>query len=147
MKVGVYDIINNPLPELHLLKEITVYKKDLEYNEDIVNMLNRELMFDKLDSEYTLALSLTYGLIPRGIIQLSMGSNTKANKNIRGLGIGLLLTGAEQFLCFHNHPGGNKNISLADKSLTIEYDDLGNSIGVEFINHIMVTKGCYKICK
>lgn len=147
MKVGVYDIINNPLPQLRLLREITIYKKDLEYDEDIVNMLNRELLFDKLDSEYTLALSLTYGLIPRGIIQLSMGSNTKANKNIRGLGIGLLLTGAEQFLCFHNHPGGNKNVSLQDKLLTTEYDNLGDCIGVEFIRHIMVTKDYYEICR
>ncbi len=33
MKVEVYDIINNPLPQLHLIKSINIIKLDLEYPE------------------------------------------------------------------------------------------------------------------
>lgn len=146
MKVGVYDIINDPLPKLHLIKEINISKKDSEYDRDIVKMLNRELQFNKLDSEYALALSLTFGLDIRGIIQLSMGNNQRTNENIRGLGIGLLLTGAEQFMCFHNHPGGNRTVTDADRLLTRKYMELGECLGITFIRHLMITKGAYKNC-
>ena len=146
MKIGVYNIINDPIPKLNLIKEINVNKSDFEYDEKIIKLLNKHLMLDKLDSENAYALSLTYGLIPRGIIHLGTGNNEKTITNIRGLGIGLLLTGAEQFMCFHNHPGGNKRISKADNMLTEKNDELGDCIGVHFIRHIMVTKNFWKAC-
>lgn len=146
MKLGVYDIINDPLPKLYLIKEINVKVEDFEYDEDIVKVFNKHLCMDKLDSEYMYALSLSYGLIPRGIVQLSSGNNKKCNMNIRKLGIGLLLTGAEQFMCFHNHPGGNKKITLEDRVATEKYEDLAECIGIDFIRHIMITKDYWEKC-
>lgn len=146
MKIGIYDVINNPLPQLYKIKDINVNKKDFEYDEDIVGIFNKHLKMDQLDSEHMYAISLTNGLIPRGIIKLSMGSNEKCDGNIRGLAIGLLLTGAEQFMCFHNHPGGNRKISLSDKILTEKYEELGECIGINFIRHIMITQNYYSVC-
>ena len=100
MKRGVYDIVNDPLPKLYKIKDITVNQEDFEYDEDIVKIINKHLKMDKLDSEHMYALSLTYGLIPRGIIYVSKGDNESCKANLRGLAIGLLLTGAEQFICF-----------------------------------------------
>ena len=147
MKVGVYNIINDPLPKLNLIKKIDVNEDDFEYDEDIVKMMNKHLKMDKLDSEYIYALSLTYSLIPRGIIQVSSGDNKGSKNNLRGLAIGLLLTGAEQFMCFHNHPGGSKKISQSDILSTEKYDELGDTIGIDFIRHIMITKNYYCNCE
>ena len=147
MKIGVYDVINDPLPQLYKIKEININQQDFEYDEDIVKIFNKHLKMNKLDSEHMYALSLTYGLIPKGIIQVSMGDNNGCKPNLRGLAIGLLLTGAEQFMCFHNHPGGNKNISNKDKILTEQFDMLGDCIGIQFLRHIMITKDYYCICE
>lgn len=147
MRIGVYDIINDPLPKLYKIKDITVDQNKFEYEKDIVNMMNKYLKMDKLDSEHIYALSLTYGLIPKGIIYVSKGDNSGSKANLRGLAIGLLLTGAEQFMCFHNHPGGNKNISMGDKIMTEEFEELGNCIGIEFLTHIMITQNYYHECR
>ena len=146
MKIGVYDIINNPIPQLYKIKDITVNKSDFESDGNIVKMLNKHLLMDKLDSEHIYALSLTYGLIPRGIIQVAVGNNEECDMDKRGLAIGLLLTGAEQFMCFHNHPGGNRKTTIEDQFLTLKYKELGNSIGIDFIRHIMVTQNYYTQC-
>lgn len=147
MKIGVYDIINDPLPKLYKIKDITVNQEDFEYDEDIVKIMNKHLKMDKLDSEHIYALSLTYGLIPRGIIYVSKGDNEASKANLRGLAIGLLLTGAEQFICFHNHPGGNKNVSMGDKLLTERFDKVGDCIGIRFLKHIMITRNYYCECE
>lgn len=146
MKIGVYDIINNPLPQLYTLKEIKIIQNKLENDEDIVQMLNSHLQMDKLNSEHIYALSLTYNLIPRGIIQVSIGKCDGCEVDLRSLAIGLLLTGAEQFMCFHNHPGGCKNISDADINLTNKYIELGNIIGIHFLKHIMITQNYFTYC-
>lgn len=147
MKVGIYDIINDPLPKLLLIKEINVRKTDFERDETMVKILNDKLMFNKLDFEHCYAVSLTYGLECRGIIQLGVGDNKESGINVRGLGIGLLLTGAEQFMVFHNHPGGNKKISPGDKFATLKYQHLGETIGIKFIRHIAVAKDTFIECK
>lgn len=147
MKIGVYDIINDPLPTLHEIKTINANKTSFNADSKIVNVLNKELMMDKMDSEYAYALSLTFDLTPRGIILIGIGNNQNHIENIRGLGIGLLLTGAEQFMVFHNHPGGNKNISMGDKMLSRRYCELGDSIGINFIRHIMITKNYFDVCE
>ena len=146
MKINVYNIINNPLPKLNILKTINVDKDVFSDMDKIIKIFNKELQLDKLDSEHIYALSLTYGLIPRGIIQVAVGSNEESICNTRGLAIALLLTGGEQFVVFHNHPGGNKKISEADCECTEKYRELGDIIGIRFLHHIMVTKNHYEYC-
>lgn len=147
MKVGLYDIINNPLPELYKIKDSNFKDKSLEYDEYIVQELNKNLMLDKLISEHVYLLSLTYSNNPKGIIQLSIGKCDESIISLRDLGIGLLLTGAEQFMCFHNHPGGNREISQSDILLTDRFIEVGNLLGIEFIRHIMITQNYYCECK
>ena len=147
MKISVYTIINNPLPQLYKVNKFSVTKEELESYGNIVNMLNKNLKVDKLSSENIYALSLTYGMIPRGIIHVSSGKCDSCDVNIRDLAIGLLLTGAEQFICFHNHPGGNREISVSDLKLTEQYRTLGKIIGIEFLKHIMITQDYFDYCE
>lgn len=146
MRINIYNIINDPLPKLNKIHGFNAEIKLFQKEEDIVSVLNKELKIDKLSSEHIYALSLTYGLIPKGIIQVGVGTCDGCEANLRDLAIGLLLTGAEQFICFHNHPGGNKNISNADIELTQKYKAIGDLIGIEFIKHIMITQNYYTEC-
>lgn len=146
MKLGIYNVINNPLPQLATIKEIDVNEEDFEYDEKIVNIMNNYLNMDKLSSEYVYALSLTYNCIPRGIVLVSVGKCDQCNPDVRELATGLLLTGAEQFMCFHNHPGYNKKISKDDVNMTNKYKEIGNLIGIHFLKHIMITKDFYDYC-
>lgn len=147
MKVGVYDVINDPLPKLMLIKEIDINREDLKYDKSIVELMNKHFKMDKLTSEYVYALAVTNGLNPKGIIFVSSGDCHGASVDYRKLFIGLLLLGAEQFMCFHNHPGGNKKISKDDIETTKRYYDLGNFIGIRFLKHIMITKDFFDYCK
>lgn len=146
MKVGVYDIINDPLPKLLLIKEINISNKDLEDDDNVVDMMNKYFKMNKLTSEYAYALALTNGLIPKGIIYISSGNCSGVEIDYRKLAMGLLLIGAERFMCFHNHPGGNKKISDGDKEVTNHYNELGRVIGIDFLRHIMITQNTYKYC-
>lgn len=147
MKFGVYDIINNPLPQLHQLKEVEIKGKSLDTNKDIIDILNKDLLMDKLSSEHMYALGITYGRIPKGIIQVGVGKFNECPVNMRDMAIGLLLIGAEQFMCFHNHPGGTEDPSPEDYNITEKFKKLGDLIGIEFLDHIMITQGVYVSCK
>ena len=91
-------------------------------------------------------MSLTYGNLPRGVVQLSIGKCDESSVDIRDLAIGLLLTGAEQFMCFHNHPGGNRKISESDKLLTDKFLELGELLNINFVRHLMVTQDYFCEC-
>ena len=147
MKLSVYDIINDPLPKLNELQIINAEIKSFETDNGIVEVFNKEIKMDKLSSEHIYSLSLTYGLIPRGIIQVGVGKCDSCEANLRDLAIGLLLTGAEQFMCFHNHPGGTRAISEADIELTRRYKELGKILDIQFLKHIMITQGYYTECE
>ena len=147
MKLGIYEIINTPLPKLYKQREIIVNEEDFKYEDEIVKILNKHLKMDKLSSEHFYAVSLTTSLYPKGILQLNIGSFNETIINKRDLAIGLLLTGAERFYIFHNHPGYEKKPSNEDIKITNEVQNLSNIIGVDFDKHIVITKNHYEECK
>ncbi len=147
MKIGVYDIINNPNPSLVEIKIISIKGFNLLSDSAIVDMFNTYLYMDKLSSEHIYALSLNYDCKPNGIIQVAIGKSDGCECNLKQLATGLLLTGAEQFMCFHNHPGGVKSISYDDCELTKKYRKLGELLDITFLKHIMITKDYYTICE
>lgn len=118
----------------------------MDDDDNLVDMMNKHFKMNKLTSEYAYAIALTNGLIPKGIIYISSGNCNSVEIDYRKLAIGLLLTGAERFICFHNHPGGNKKISDGDKETTNHYKQLGMTIGIDFLRHIMITQDTYKYC-
>ena len=146
MHIEVYDIINDPLPQLYLINTIEIDDGYISDDKQIVDIFNNYLKMNKLSSEHIYALSLTYGFIPKGIIQVSVGKADKCELNEKILATGLLLTGAEQFICLHNHPGGVKDVSSLDVKLTMEYKKIGELIGIDFLRHIMITQDFCTYC-
>ena len=147
MIVNLYDIINNPLPQLLKIKQFQAKQQDFLYDNSIIRFMNKNLYMDKLSSEHIYCLSLTFALSPKGIIQVAVGQNDSCKLDSRILSTGLLLTGAEQFMCFHNHPGYNRKISYDDMVVTNRYKEIGELLGIKFLNHFMITKDFYAECR
>ena len=147
MKCELYDILNNPKPTLRTIKSFNVHEDVFQYDTSIVEFLNRSLQIDKLSAEHIYALSLDASLTPKGLILVSIGKCDSCELNMKALATGLLLTGAEQFMCFHNHPGGSKTVSYNDRVMTNRYRELGQLLDISFLKHIMITQGYYTICE
>ena len=143
----LYDIINDPNPSLRMIKSFNVASSVFQYDKTIVDFLNNILQLDKLSAEHIYALSLNMSLNPKGIILVSIGKCDTCEPNMKALATGLLLTGAEQFMCFHNHPGGSKEVSYDDRVMTNRYKELGELLDISFIKHIMITQGYYAVCE
>ena len=146
IKLGIYDVINDPLPQIIKIKDIIVNEDDFQYESRMVDIMNEKLYMDKLSVEHAYAIALTASLYPRGILQCNIGDCKGVKIDSRLLGTGLLLLGAERFYLFHNHPGYSKEISLEDKKITDRLAELGDLIGIELEEHVMITKDYWERC-
>lgn len=146
MELKIYNIINNPVPQLNIFKKIQVEEEDFEDDNKIVEIMNKYIHMDKLNSEYVYALGLSYSLYPKGLLFVSKGKCDSCEVDMRDLATGLLLMGAEQFMCFHNHPGGQRKISESDRISTRNYQNIANLLGLNFLSHIMITQGYFDYC-
>ena len=147
MKTCIYEIINDPLPKLFKIKNIKNDNYDFNYEDDMVKLLNNNFNMEKLSAEHFYAMSFTNSLTLKAILQLNIGDKDSVDINKRDLAIGLLLTGAERFYIFHNHPGGAKQISKEDIKITNEIRELAKIIGIDFEKHIMITKDYWCECE
>lgn len=58
-----------------------------------------------------------------------------------------LMRGAKSIILMHNHPSGNSTPSQADISTTKRLAEIGHSLGVPIIDHIIVVKNNFKSLK
>ena len=146
MKVGVYEIINDPLPQLSQIREIDAKPSEFKSDKGMVTLLNRELNMDKLHAEHMYVIAHTSVLVPKGILLAAVGSGRKAEFDTRTVGTGLLLLGAERFTVFHNHPNKVKKLSKGDMVVTFKAQHMAAILGLNFDDHIMITEGFYDYC-
>lgn len=146
MKIGVYEIINDPKPKLYKIKSINADLEEFKSENGIVDVLNRELKVNKLNAEHLYVIAQARNLFPLGILLCAIGHHCGVEYNNRTLGIGLLLLGAERFTLIHNHPFNNNDISYNDVNVTNKVEELSELLGIRFDNHIMITYDDAKYC-
>lgn len=97
------------------------------------------------DSEQFAAIFLDQGnkVLARKIY--AMGSRTRTILYPRLLFKDALMCDASQLILAHNHPGGNKEFSAADRSLTQVLASTGEKIEVTLLEHIVVTATDYSL--
>lgn len=147
MKLGVYEIINDPHAKLHKIRDIECKKKEFLYQDDIIKVMNRELKMDKLNVEHMYAVAMARDFTPKGILLCSVGGYDNCLLNKGAMAAGLLLLAAERFVCFHNHPGYDRTISDEDYASTDLLYKMEDYFELMFDGHFMITKGYHASCE
>ena len=95
------------------------------------------LMGERFEKVYVLALDGKGSLIQKTLI--SSGDEGEAAFYPRLAVAALLRAGAQTAVLCHNHPDGDARPSLADRQLTEALIPLLKSLGIELLDHIIVT--------
>jgi len=74
---------------------------------------------------------IDYRLLFKGTINMSLVHPREVFKEA-------YLLSASSIICLHNHPSGSCNPSEEDKKLTINLIDIGRTLGIEIIDHIII---------
>ena len=137
--INIYDIVNDPMPTLHVVDRINKGPHCLEPSYPI-ELLIKKYNIDKLIYErcYCVAFDENENII--GITMISSGSNDECQVYNRIIATFLLLVDATQFIMIHNHPNGITEASDEDISSMHTVDMLGKMIGVEMVEDYVVTK-------
>ena len=55
----------------------------------------------------------------------------------------VLRSGAASFVLWHNHPSGDASPSMDDTALTGRLDEASKIVGIELMDHVVVSEACY----
>lgn len=94
--------------------------------------------FADLDREVFMVLNLDAGCRPINMNIVSMGTLNYCVVHPREIFKSSVLSGANQILCFHNHPSGDVTPSEEDKSITNRLIECGKILGIEVADHLII---------
>ena len=94
--------------------------------------------------EYFVCLTLDGAnrLIAKRII--TIGTLTSSLVHPREVFAEAITDRAASIIVAHNHPSGNLEPSQADREVTKRLKDVGELLGIELIDHVVITQECYK---
>jgi DNA repair protein RadC len=78
----------------------------------------------------------SYFEVHRGILDSSLVSPREIFKR-------LMLANAHSFIAFHNHPSGDPTPSPADIDMTKTLDEIGRTLYITMLDHIIIGDGKY----
>lgn len=124
-------------PHISKLIELNSIKK-------AVNKLRSVIDKDTLDvKEYSWVLLLTADKKLLGIAELSSGSITKSDINMREILQLALLANAVWVILVHNHPSGDVRPSNQDIRVTKMFQDTAALLDVHLLDHVILTSESY----
>ncbi|MED5371077.1 MAG: DNA repair protein RadC [Myxococcota bacterium] len=91
--------------------------------------------------EHLVALYLATSGRPLAIESLSQGSVDRTLVDPREVFRPALVLGARNVVLGHNHPSGDLNPSAEDLAVTHRVSELGNSLGVYLVDHLILAGG------
>jgi DNA repair protein RadC len=147
--------MNNPNPLEALIR--AVHDGSFTEAKEIASTLTKQLnaqtvtrAHDILAHEHALASSLQEAFVVYALtnrhrilerIVVSTGGMSASIVDIRVVFRKLLLAGAYTFIALHNHPSGEPDPSPEDIRITSELQSAGSIIGIELLDHIIVSLG------
>lgn len=99
---------------------------------------NLKLKYAPEEYVYVIALNTSGDII--GLFEISHGCINASICSPREIFIRLLLCGAAQFICVHNHPSGNTNPSNDDMNTFNHLYQSGKILNVPIVDYIIVGK-------
>lgn len=139
--------------DLNVVSEITLaYRPQVRLNDrpkvdcsrQVYEVLFRFWEKDALElSEHFQVMMLTRSNRVLGICTISRGGTSSTIVDAKLVFATALKANASSIIISHNHPSGNLEPSLADKRLTSRLVEIGKSLDLPVLDHIIVTVGGY----
>lgn len=137
--VNVYEIIRNEheLPELLSIQQLNY--NAIGNRQDAALILKKEFHIDQLNREHVYLVGFNENWIV-SIFLVSIGTTTTSSIYIKQVATALLLSGANYFCMFHNHPCQIITPSEDDVELAMDLTNLAQLLEIEFLGSYIVTK-------
>ena len=126
--------------QLEKTGEIEVKNDIITTEKEIIELLNENFHFSSLAEEEMWVVGFTNNNKVIGFFKVGQGNTSKTINNAAGIFKRLLLTNAQSFAMFHNHPSGFSKPSKADLNTTSILRTLGLMMEIELIDHVVVGK-------
>ena len=143
MQVTEYRVIHEENYGIPKLKVAHTYETSYDNRpscEYLSYMLDEIYDLSYCNEEYMYVISMDTAFHIKGVYEAGHGDCGSVPVYIRELFTFLLLSGAERFVCVHNHPNGNLVASDGDKKWTQAMKLVANILHIEFTDHIIVTE-------
>ena len=121
--------------------QIIKYGEKIEGPESVFNLLKNEIGNKKKESFYILSLTTRNNLISAD--KVSTGTLSASLAHPREVFLPAIKNSASSVIIVHNHPSENTQPSEDDLEITKRLKEAGKILGIEVIDHIIVTKDDY----
>ena len=109
----------------------------------IVQLGRSYLRLHEETEEYLYMICLNTKLVMTGVFEISHGSVNSSVAGTREIMQKALLANAVSIILMHNHPSGDCTPSMQDIQITKRVAEAGNIIGVEVLDHIILSAKSY----
>jgi len=110
----------------------------LDSSEAVDNYLKKKIGESKKENFYILALDAKNNLI--NIQEISVGTLTASIVHPREVFKEAIRSSAASIILAHNHPSGDAEPSEADLEITKRLIEVGKIVGIEVLDHLIITK-------
>lgn len=108
---------------------------------DVYTLLAPDLRYKNEEYFYMLALNNRGGVL--SIREITKGTLTNSLVHPREVFKQAIVANAAKIIVAHNHPGGDPAPSRADRNVTKMLKDAGEIVGIELVDHIIISDGSY----
>ena len=143
MKVNEYRVVHEIGYGIPLLKVSHVYETRYENqpsSEYLSYMLDEIYDLSYCNEEYMYVVSMDTNFHIKGIYPAGHGSHDSVAVYSREMFTFLLLSGAERFICVHNHPNGNLEASEGDIMWMENMKAVSSILHLDFADYMIVTE-------
>lgn len=143
--IEVYNLLNNDKkhPQLNVVTELNIDGKNVSI-EKTIEILNEFFSMDKLSVEHAYLVGFNLSMDIMGIFLISIGNSRNCFFYKKSIATFLLLSGAERFVLFHNHPDGTLEVSDDDNVSMFYIKSLADILEVEFIDSVIISKNGWR---
>lgn len=109
--------------------------------EDIANIVMEEMRFQKREIAKIVILNQKNEILK--IEDISFGGTSFVNVSIKDIMVEPIKMKAPKIILMHNHPTGDATPSKADIEFTSSLYDIGQILGIELVDHIVIGNATY----
>lgn len=135
---------------LSIMASIELGKRILRYHKDKIKLINSHLVYEMFKYEFVgLKQEVVIGVYLDNAKQLICfkelfrGTVNECNIHPREIFKYAVSSSASSIILVHNHPSGNINPSIKDEILTEKVSELGQSMNIPLIDHIIIGSSGY----